>query len=59
MYPSQSPPDADDAEELKRKLRKKLRRVCEGWTSSAFEALVDDVAKIELRYRDPVQAPRS
>jgi len=33
--------------------------VCEGWTSSAFEALVDDVAKIELRYRDPVQAPRS
>lgn len=58
MSPSQSSSHADDAEKLKRELRKKLSRVCEGWTPSAFEALVEDVAEIEFRYRDPTGGPR-
>lgn len=59
MPQSQSRPDADDMEKLKRALRIRLGRVCEGWTPSAFEALIEDVAETELRYRDPTQAPRS
>jgi hypothetical protein len=58
MAPSQSPSNPDDAEKLKRELRIRLARVCVGWTAAAFEALVEDVAEIELRYRDPTKGPR-
>jgi hypothetical protein len=57
MAQSQSPSDAD-MEKLKRELRKRLSRVCEGWAASDFEALIEDVAETELRYRDPSKAPR-
>jgi hypothetical protein len=57
MHQPQSPSDAD-IEKLKREIRKRLSRVCEGWAPSAFEALVEDVAETELRYRDPTNAPR-
>jgi hypothetical protein len=58
MPESQSRSDADDVEKLKRELRKRLSRVCEGWTPSAFEALVEDVAETEIRYRDSTKGPR-
>lgn len=45
-------------EKLKRELRKRLARVCEGWAPSDFEALIEDVAAIEIRYRDPTKGPR-
>ena len=45
-------------EQLKRAIRKRLSRVCEGWTPTAFEALVEDVAETELRYRDSTKGPR-
>jgi hypothetical protein len=57
MHQPQSPSDAE-IEKLKREIRKRLSRVCEGWTPSAFEALVEDVAETELRYRDPTGDPR-
>jgi hypothetical protein len=57
MPQSQSPSD-DDIEKLKRELRKRLARVCEGWPASDFEALVEDVAETEIRYRDPTKGPR-
>ena len=58
MPEPQSRSDADDMEKLKRELRKRLSRVCEGWTPSAFEALIEDVAETEIRYRDPTKGPR-
>jgi hypothetical protein len=57
MSPSKSPSD-DDIEKLKRELRIRLARVCEGWPASDFEALVEDVAETEIRYRDPSKGPR-
>jgi hypothetical protein len=57
MPESQSPSDAD-MEKLKLELRKRLSRVCEGWTPTAFEALIEDVAETEIRYRDPTKGPR-
>lgn len=45
-------------EQLKRDIRKRLSRVCEGWTPAAFEALVEDVAETELRYRESTKGPR-
>lgn len=59
MAQSESRSDAADMEKLKRELRKRLSRVCDGWTPSAFEALIEDVAETELRYRDPTKDPRS
>ena len=58
MAQSQSRSDADDVEKLKRELRIRLARVCEGWPASDFEALVEDVAETEIRYRDPTKGPR-
>jgi hypothetical protein len=57
MPQSQSPSD-DDIEKLKRELRKRLARVCEGWPASDFDALIDDVAATEIRYRDPTKGPQ-
>jgi hypothetical protein len=45
-------------ETVKRAIRIRLARVCEGWSASDFEALVEDVAETEIRYRDPTRAPR-
>ena len=57
MAQSQSASDVE-MEKLKRELRKRLSRVCEGWAANDFEALVEDVAETELRYRDPTKRPR-
>jgi hypothetical protein len=56
--PQSQPPSDADMEKLKRELRKRLARVCEGWAASDFEALIEDVAETELRYRDPTKGPR-
>jgi hypothetical protein len=52
------PPSDAEIEKLKREIRARLSRVCEGWTPAAFEALVEDIAETELRYRDPTKGPR-
>ena len=57
MHQSQSPSEAE-IDKLKREIRKRLSRVCEGWPPSAFEALIEDVAETEFRYRDPTRGPR-
>lgn len=58
MHQSQPPSDAD-IEKLKREIRKRLSRVCEGWAPTDFEALIEDVAETELRYRESTKGPRS
>jgi hypothetical protein len=56
--PQSQPPSDAEIEKLKRDIRKRLSRVCEGWAPAAFEALVEDVAETELRYRDSTKGPR-
>jgi hypothetical protein len=50
--------EAARVEQLKDEISGRLRRVCSHLTAEQFAALVDDIARVTLRYETPENKPR-